>query len=124
MRWFRTIAGFVRMLVAAFVIAQFAGVVSSPLASAHTFADAVASHNHHEHAQHHGHHDGAADQVDRSEDRIDACCALHAYFAGVLPAPIHVEPLVLTAQRLAAPLTDDSIGITPGRLDRPPKPLL
>jgi hypothetical protein len=59
MSWFRAIKGFVRVLIALFVIAQFAGVVSSPLASAQAFAKAAASRVHDHHAQLHD-HDGKA----------------------------------------------------------------
>ncbi len=44
MQWLRTITRFVRVLVALFVVAQFAGVVASPLASAH--GTPVLSENH------------------------------------------------------------------------------
>ena len=41
MQWFRTIPRFVRALVALFVLAQFAGVVSSPLTQARTASGAA-----------------------------------------------------------------------------------
>lgn len=80
MRWLRTTTRFVRVLVALFLVAQLAGVVSSPLALAQGMPTAVASHPHGHHADDHGgegtfhHHHG-----DQSGDRADHCCALHAF---------------------------------------------
>ena len=44
MNWFRTIPRFVRALVALFLVAQFAGVVSSPRANAQAVPIAAAYH--------------------------------------------------------------------------------
>jgi hypothetical protein len=81
----RTVPGFIRLLVGLFLVAQFAGVVSSPRASAlPVTAAAVASHDHNQHAldpvdhgERHHHHDSGV--------LADTCCGLHACFAGVLP---------------------------------------
>src|SRR5215470_19698708 len=87
MNWFRTIRGFVRLLVALFVVAQFAGVVSSPRANARPIANAALAHDHHLHS--HDHADGnLPHRYDHSENLADTCCALHAYFAGVLPPAV------------------------------------
>lgn len=122
MKWFRTIRLFVRVLIAAFVVAQFAGVVSSPLASAQTFANAEVSHVHHQHAHDHG-HAGSADRLgDLNGGNADHCCALHAFFAGVLPAAIAVETVDIAAQELGTDIADIVISVAPARLDRPPRP--
>ncbi len=113
MQWFRTITRFVRVLVVLFLVAQFAGVVSSPLASAQAVPNAVASHAHHQHAHDQG-----------REDRADHCCALHAFFVGVLLPVIAVDTVGVVGQRLAADLADIGFGVASGRLDRPPRPLL
>ncbi len=137
MQRLRTISRFVRVLVALFVAAQFAGVVSSPLALGAENPTAV-SHTHHHHmsAQMGAHldapiaaHSGAAkshSHGDRSANHsADPCCALHAFFAGVLPAMIAVEATsVAREQRVASALCEFASGIGPGRLDRPPRPLV
>jgi hypothetical protein len=124
MKWFRTTHRLNRWLVPMFVVAQFAGAVPSPLASAQAFADAVASHVHHQHV----HHQGRAGSTDRHRDQdgdhADHCCALHAFFAGVLPAVIAVETVDVVGQRLRTDLADIIISVAPNRLDRPPRPLL
>lgn len=120
----RTITHFVRVLIAAFLITQFAGAVSSPLASADAFAHAAASHVHH-HQQHKDSLDGrgTADHGgDQSGDQVDRCCALHAFFAGVVPSTIAVEVVAAAGQRLAIRGVDGVAGVDPGRLDRPPRP--
>lgn len=125
MHWFRTIGAFIRVLIGLFMIAQLAGVVSSPLASprvaAATVTPLVHHHDHHAHpessrgpAGEHGHH---------PQGHADDCCALHAFFAGVLPSVATVEDLTLTGERMTGHLPEGSAGITPGGLDRPPKPL-
>jgi hypothetical protein len=122
MNWFRTIRGFVRLLVALFVVAQFAGVVSSPRANAQPIANAVTAHDHHQHGHDRGdqanHHPG-----DGSGNLADSCCALHAYFTGVLPPAIGIETGSVVGQSLAVEPDDQDRGILPGRLDRPPRPL-
>src|SRR5258708_34615392 len=89
MNWFRTIRGFVRLLVALFVVAQFAGVVASPRANGQPMANAALAHDHHQHdhadegkVPHHGDHSGTL---------ADTCCALHAYFAGILPPAVLID---------------------------------
>ncbi len=121
MIWLRTIRPFVRLLVALFMVAQFAGVVSSPRANAQ--ADALASLSH-EHAHHgsmgqtHEHH-----HRDHGGNPADACCALHAYFVGVISPVIGVLTDWTAGETLVAGLVDKEPGLPPGRLDRPPRPL-
>ncbi len=119
MSWLRAIKSFVRVLVALFVIAQFAGVVSSPLASAEVFAKAAASrvHDHHSHLHD---HDGNAVRH-QSDGQVDGCCALHAFFAGILPPAIEVPAAIVPEQRFVVNLADIAHGIATGRLDRPPR---
>lgn len=128
MQWFRTMTFFVRVLVVLFLVAQFAGVVSSPLASADAFANAIASHAHHHHHHQHGHfqdfRSDADHQGDQGGDHVDHCCALHAFFAGVLPPVIALQTMDVVGQQLAADVADVVLGVAPGRLDRPPRPLL
>lgn len=124
MQWLRTTTRFVRVLVALFVVAQFAGVVSSPLASAHGIPTAVALHVHDHHADDHGGQETFHHHGDRNGNHADYCCALHAFFAGVLPAVIAIETVDVIGQRFTADLTDVGWGVAPGRLDRPPRPLL
>jgi hypothetical protein len=112
MQWLRT--------TALFVVAQFAGVVPSPLATAASSSVGDA-HKHHLNA------DGAG-AISHSHDnehekhRADPCCGLHAFFTGVLPALIVVDPVDPPHQRLSAGLDDVVVGVDPGRLDRPPRP--
>lgn len=122
MNWFRTIPGFVRLLVALFLVAQFAGVVSSPHANAQPVPNAAA-HSDHQHgddpadegkAHHHGDHGG---------NLADTCCALHAYFAGVIPLVIAIQTRSVVGESFAIGPDDQGIGVLPGRLDRPPRPL-
>ena len=122
MKRLRMIRRFVRVMVALFVVAQFAGVVSSPLAMAHAAPSAAAAHVDHQHADGSGrggcpHRDG-----DRSGDRADYCRALHAFFAGILPAAIAVASADIIGERLTPRKTDVGFGIDPCRLDRPPRP--
>lgn len=126
MQWLRTVAPFIRVLVGLFVLAQFAGAVSSPLAGAWASEPGAASHSHHHHAS-----AGAGDiggmvheHGGQQQNHADYCCALHAFFAGVLPSVAAVASMTLTGQRVAANLSHAGIGLAPGRLDRPPKPLL
>ena len=121
MSWFRAIKDFVRVLVALFVIAQFAGVVSSPLASAEAFAKAAASGVHDHHAHLHDHDGNAVHH--QSDGQLDRCCALHAFFAGILPPVIELPAAVVPGQRLVVNLADIADGVAIGRLDRPPRPL-
>ena len=106
----------------AFLLAQFAGAVSSPLAGALASERSAASHVHHHHASAGGgmvHEHGGPPQ-----NHADYCCALHAFFAGVLPSVVAVASTTLAGQRIAASFPQATIGLSPGRLDRPPKPLL
>jgi hypothetical protein len=121
MKWLRSIPRFVRLLIGLFLVAQLAGVVSSPRADAQPMPDATAQHNH----QHHGHeHDssGAAHQPGDHGNLADSCCALHAYFAGVMPPAVAVKTAAVVGERLAAGPDDQSGGVPPARLDRPPRP--
>jgi hypothetical protein len=123
MQRLRTIRRFIRVLVGVFVVAQFAGVVASPLASAEAFATAVTLHADHEHAHHHHGDEGGRHQSGQGADHADRCCALHAFFAGVLPPVIAVEIGEADSQRLAPYFADIGVGVDLGRLDRPPRPL-
>jgi hypothetical protein len=123
----RTIPWFTRLLVGLFLAAQFAGVVSSPRANALPAAAADMARTHH-HAQG-GPEDGHADpgklhdHHDHGLNLADTCCALHAYFSGVLPPVIAIETESVTGQSLS--IRPDSLapGVPRGRLDRPPRPL-
>lgn len=124
MQWLRTVAPLIRVLVGLFVLAQFAGAVSSPFAGSWQREHSAAPHVHH-------HRAGAADvggmaheHGGRQQNHADYCCALHAFFAGVLPYVAAVASTTLTGERVVANLTQAAIGLTPGRLDRPPKSLL
>ncbi len=125
MQRLRTIPRFVRVLVVLFMAAQFAGVVSSPLALAEENPAAAVSHMHHHDMDAHGDAVKFHSHGDRSANHhADPCCALHAFFAGVLPAVIAVEAADIVSQRLVVGLVDIVSGIDPGRLDRPPRPLV
>jgi hypothetical protein len=119
MKWLRSIPRFVCLLIGLFLVAQLAGVVSSPRAGAQPMPDAQ-----HDHAHHGHHHDGtdAAHQPGDHGNLADSCCALHAYFAGVMPPIVAVKTAIVVGQRLAAGPDDQSGGVPPGRLDRPPRP--
>jgi len=123
MQRLRTIRRFVHVLVAGFVLAQFAGVVSPPQVGAEALATAVTLHADHEHA--HAHHGdaGAHHHGDQGADHADRCCALHAFFAGVLPPAIAVEIGEADSQRLTPHFADIGVGVDLTRLDRPPRPL-
>jgi len=123
MQSLRTTPYFAWLLVALFMVAQFAGVVSSPLASADALATAAAPHADHDHAHHHHGDGGAHHQGDQGADHADRCCALHAFFSGVLPPVIAVAIWEANGQRLALHVADIGVGIDLGRLDRPPRPL-
>lgn len=119
MQWFRTIRPFSRMFVGLFLLAQLAGVVSSPTAAAATHA-AIAHHHHHQHL---GGHPTANQPVHHDHGDTDRCCALHAFFNGVLPSEMPVVIAALTGERLVPVLSERAAGITVAGLDRPPKPL-
>jgi len=122
MNWLRTIPGFVRLLIALFWVAQLSGVVSSPRANAQTIPTAVA-HTHHQHTYDKGDERKAHDHGDHGGNLADTCCALHAYFAGVLPPVAAIETVSVAGKRLAAGPDDPGLGVPSGRLDRPPRPL-
>jgi hypothetical protein len=122
MKRLRSIPRFVRLLVGLFLLAQLAGVVSSPRANALPMPDATAEPS----PQHHAHHhddSGAAHHHGDHGNLADTCCALHAYFAGVMPPVVAVKTAIVVGERLAAGPDDQSRGVPPGRLDRPPRPL-
>ena len=123
MNWLRTIRGFVRLLVALFLVAQFAGVVSSPRASALPIANATLAHDHHQHAHDYADEGNIPRHGDHSGNLADTCCALHACFAGVLPPAILIETGSIIGQSLAVDPDDRNRGMPPGRLDRPPRPV-
>jgi hypothetical protein len=123
MNWFRTIPGFVRLLVALFVVAQLAGVVSSPRANAQPIPDAATAHSHHQHGYDHADEGNVHHHGDHGVNLADTCCALHAYFAGLLPPPIVIETGNIIGECLAVAPDDLNCGVPPGRLDRPPRPL-
>jgi|SRR5262245_38487619 len=125
MQWLRTISCFVRVLVALFVMAQLAGVVASPLASAQVKPAVGSAHTHHHHADqpsgeaiYHSHDSNSTNH------QPDPCCALHAFFTGVLPGVVAVNLVDLPRERLSVDLPDMFVGIDPGRLDRPPRPFV
>jgi hypothetical protein len=115
-------------LVALFWVAQFSGVVSSPLAQAHSAVAAAVAHANHHHADGHhadGHrHDGCArPNAGACTDHADYCCALHAFFAGILPPAAAIDNVVIAGETLRPGVTEVALGLRPGRLDRPPRPL-
>lgn len=134
MQWFRTKTHAIRLLVALFLVAQFAGVVSSPLAQAHAAAGVAIAHaSHHKAVDHQaeGHradgyrHDACAHpDAGACTDHADYCCALHAFFAGILPPAAAIDNAVIAGETLRPAVTDVALGLHPGRLDRPPRPLL
>jgi hypothetical protein len=133
MQWFRTKAHAIRLLVALFLVAQFAGVVSSPLQQAHAAAGVAIAHAGHHQADSHqadrhradGHrHDTCAHpDAGACTDHADYCCALHAFFAGILPPAAAIDNAVVTGEILRPAVTDIALGLHPSRLDRPPRPL-
>jgi len=122
MNWFRTIRGLVRPMIAALLVAQLAGVVSFQGAHAQPLVNVVGSPIHH----HEGHHHGDAQKTHHGGDQIpgDRCCALHAFFAAVLPPAIVISTATVIGQRVAAGLDERRLGVPPDRLERPPRPLL
>jgi hypothetical protein len=109
MRWFRTRARAIRLLIALFLVAQFAGVVASPLKQAHAAAGAVIAHTSHHQAGghvaggHHAgghHHDGCAHPGAGACDHADYCCALHAFFAGILPPAAAIDNAAIAGETL------------------------
>jgi hypothetical protein len=132
MQWFRTKKRAIRLLVTLFLVAQFAGVVSSPLKQPHAVAGAAIAHaSLHQAGAHNadghqanGHgHDRCAHPDAGSCDHADYCCALHAFFAGILPPAAAVENTGIAGETFHPGVSDVAIGLHPGRLDRPPRPL-
>jgi hypothetical protein len=133
MQWFRTKTHAIRLLVALFLVAQFAGVVSSPLAQAHRAAGpAIAHASHHKAVDHQAdgrHADGyrhdacAHPDAGACTDHADYCCALHAFFAGILPPAAAIDNAVIAGETLRPAVTGVALGLHPSRLDRPPRPL-
>jgi hypothetical protein len=123
MQWFRTIPRLVRALVALFVLSQFAGVVSSPFTGTQASASTTAPRTHHHHEHHYSGRGTQDEHGDHSARHADYCCALHAFFTGLLPPLFAVEPDSLTGCRFDVDFTDIVISVEPARLDRPPKPL-
>jgi hypothetical protein len=123
MRQFRTTRRFIKILVALFFVAQFAGVVPSPLGSTPASAHPASSHVHHQHA----HHDRGGATSDREGDKAghhaDYCCALHAFFVGLVPPVIAIETAGVVGEPLAARLADIGPAADQSRLDRPPRPI-
>ena len=119
MQQLRTIRGFVRALVGLFLLAQLAGVV--PFESAAADASVAPSHRHLHHASHQAHTTAPLGHSHPS-GHADDCCALHAFFAGVLPSIAAVEHAKLTGVRIGPDLAQGSIRSATSRLDRPPKP--
>jgi hypothetical protein len=141
MGWLRAKTLAVGILVALFLAAQFAGVVASPLKQAHAAGGPAVepAGHHHNHtgvghagvrhagaervSKHHAdtrRHDGCV-HPDACTDHADYCCALHAFFAGILPPTAAIEHVVLTGERLRPAVTDIAPGLHPARLDRPPR---
>ena len=131
MKLLRTIPWFTRLLVGLFLVAQFAGVVSAPRASAlpmtaaafQTSASQIDGFKVHHHAQ--GHHDqgGVPGLHDHGGNLADTCCALHACFAGVLPPIIAIATETAVGEPLSVRPDDLAPSAHGGRLDRPPRPL-
>jgi len=121
MQWLRTVAPFIRVLVGLFLLAQFAGAVSSPLGGAAASEHSAASYVHHHHASTGNTGGMAHEHGGPQQSQADFCCALHAFFAGVLPSVAAVASTTLSGQRVAANFARVAIGLVPGRLDRPPK---
>jgi hypothetical protein len=126
MQWFRTKTHAIRLLVALFLVAQFAGVVSSPLAQAHAAAGVAIAHaSHHKAVDHQaeGHradgyrHDACAHpDAGACTDHADYCCALR-------PPAAAIDNAVIAGETLRPAVTDIALGLHPSRLDRPPRPL-
>jgi hypothetical protein len=113
----------VQILVALFFVAQFAGVVPSPLADTQANARPVTSHVHH----HQAHHDGGTTTADHDGDQnrhhADYCCGLHAFFVGLIPPAVAIETAGVVGGPVAARLPDIGPATDQSRLDRPPRPV-
>ncbi len=123
MRRFRTIPGFVRLLVAVFLVAQLAGAVPSSRAQAQPLPPeaAMGGHDHHAHSHgaEHKHHNGRS----HASDLGGHCCALHAFFAGIVAPAVAIAAAGVPGTRLSADPGDRPHGVAPDPLDRPPKAL-
>jgi hypothetical protein len=138
MKLLRTIPWFTRVLVALFLAAQFAGVVSLPRAHAVPMTSAGAPHaaasvmdashvdasmvHHHWHAQAHGGDGMPCGHHDHGSSLADTCCALHACFAGLMPPAVAIAAASAASEPLLAGADDLAAGVPGGRLDRPPRP--
>jgi hypothetical protein len=121
------------LLVGLFMVAQFAGVVSSPRASALPVTATLVSHSQDHHAQNHyaqdhlkQDHAGQGTPHDHHHDGsglADTCCGLHACFAGVLPLLAAAASECVIGEPIDAVADDLTLGLPGGRLDRPPRPL-
>jgi hypothetical protein len=130
MKLLRTIPWFTRLLVGLFLVAQLAGMVSSPRADTMPLTAAGASqadtpkmdasHGHHHHAQGHGGHSMPCGHVGSP---ADSCCALHACFAGLLPLAVAIAVETAAGESLSTGRDDLARGAPGDRLDRPPRPL-
>jgi hypothetical protein len=128
MQWFRTKTRAIRLLVGLFLLAQFAGVVSSPLKQAHAAAGTAVVHAGHHHtegdrANDHRHDGCAHPDTGACLDHADYCCALHAFFAGILPPAAAIERAAIAAETVRPAVGDAALGLEGGGLDRPPRPL-
>ncbi len=127
----RTIPWFTRLLVGLFLVAQFAGVVSAPRANAvpmtaaasQTSASETDGFKVHHHAQDRHDQGGVRGPHDHGGNLADTCCALHAWFAGVLPPIIAIAVETAIGEPLSVRPDDLAPGAPGGRLDRPPRPL-
>jgi len=117
----RTMRGLMIWAMGVFLIAQFAGVVSSELIFPQPGAGLTAPHAHSHHADsvadstlphHHHHGQGQADG--------DHCCALHT-LAAVLPTVLTSAPLTLVAVRLFPERARQIAMTIPNLPDRPPR---
>jgi hypothetical protein len=134
----RALPWFTRLLVALFLAAQFAGVVSMPRANALPTTQAGAPHAaasdasdmhapaHHHHAQAPDHgapdHGAPCGHHGNGDNPADTCCALHACFAGLLPPAVAIATENVVGEHLPAGLDDLAAGAPGSRLDRPPRP--
>lgn len=120
MNWLRTMRALARILVAAMVVAQFAGGISSPVAKADAAPSAFGSHVHHQHLQNGdrtaNHHHG-----DHKAPVTDHCCALHAIFTGIVCQAVVIETSVTKAARVAPAADLAQPTRASDRLDRPPR---
>jgi hypothetical protein len=132
MKLLRTIPWFTRLLVGLFLVAQFAGMASPPPAKALPLTGVAAiqtsplhvdgSSGHGHHAQGHGDHGMPCGHPDHDGNPVDACCALHACCAGLLPPVVAIATETVLGELLSAGPDAAAAGTSSGRLDRPPRP--